>query len=409
MKKAMISKAAVITGLLLANIGIASANTVPEPFQGHDPQSKFRIKYDDVNMILKNMVVDVGRSSREKAAATTAQTGTRMKTKVKRETATEGNRFYFEVFREDEEYQTALHNVRLSLEQVPNQVPLSDFNRDEQLAYWLNLYNITLLDELVKIYPERDLKKEITGKKSILKPKILNVAGVPLSLDDIQYTILAGNYSNDPLIMYGLYQGIIGGPNIRDSAYTGENVRRYLQDNAEEFINSNRGTQAEDRAFEVSSLYERNSQYFPNFDEDLKQHLMRYIEGYERTALQSASTFKPKINDWTITDVYGTMQQIGGSFATSKAAMLNSVATFQPGPDGGASGQISASYSEASSMVQAKTPDSFRFSPEVLEHLVEIRNKEQEANMQKGGTVTVEEMGTAEEGQDDASADDSDQ
>jgi len=385
---------ALAIGLLMAATSVANTNAVPEPFQGYDPDSGFRIKYEDVDAILKNMVIDVGRSSREKAPATRAQTGTRMKTKVKRETATEGNRFFFEAFRENEEFKTALHNVRLSLESVPDQVSLADFNRNEQLAYWLNLYNITLLDELVKIYPERDLKKEITGKKSILKPKILNIAGIPLSLDDIQYTILAGNYGNDPLIMYGLYQGIIGGPNIRDSAYTGENVRRYLQDNAEEFINSNRGTQAEDDVFEVSSLYDRNSQYFPDFDEDLKQHLNRYIEGYERTALQSASTFKPKINDWTITDVYGTMQDIGGSFASSKAAMLNSVVTLQQGPDGGASEQISASFSEASSMVQSKTPDAFRFDPQVLEHLVELKTKEQEANMQKDSSVTVEEMGT---------------
>jgi hypothetical protein len=36
-----------------------------------------------------------------------------------------------------------------------------------------------------------------------------------MSLDDIQFTILRQNYDNDPLIIYGLYQGNIGGPNIR--------------------------------------------------------------------------------------------------------------------------------------------------------------------------------------------------
>jgi hypothetical protein len=374
---------------------VASISTVPEEFQRYDPDSNFVIKYGDVDAILKTMVVDVGRSSRKKADASRAKTGTRMKNKVQRDTAEEGNRFHFEAFDDNEKYQEALHNVRLALEAIPSQVPLEAFNRNEQLAYWLNLYNITLLDELVKIYPEKDLKKELTGKKSILDQPIVNVSGITLSLNDIQHKILATNYDNDPVVMYGLYQGIVGGPNIRKRAYTGENVRRYLQDNAEEFVNSNRGTQSDDGEFEVSSLYERNSQYFPNFDPDLKQHLMRFIEGPERSALQAANTLDPDINDWTITDVYGTKQQIGGSFSDNKAAMLDSVATLQPGPDGGATAQISASFSGASSMVQAKTPSPARFSPDVLTQLDAIRSKSEAANMIKQGTVTVEEMGEA--------------
>lgn len=393
-------------GILLFSLPAMASATVPEPFRGHDPDSKFRIRYDDVDIVLKTMVVDVGRSSRKKASEQTAQTGTRMKTKVKRDTGTEGNRFYFEEFRKNEDYKEILHMLRLSLADIPEQVPLEAFNRNEQLAFWLNLYNITLLDELAQIYPERDLKKEITGRKSILTPKIITVSGVDLSLDDIQHTILAENYDNDPMIMYGLYQGIIGGPNIRRTAYTGENVRRFLQDNAEEFVNSNRGTQAEENYFEVSSLYERNSQYFPNFDQDLKNHLMRFISGPERSALQAATTLKPGINDWTITDVYGTMNQVGGSFADNKAAMLNSVQTQQPGPDGGASAPISASYSEAASMVQSKTPDEARFSPEVLTFLTEIKVKEEAARMAKEGTVTVEEMGQVPTAEDDSGEED---
>lgn len=394
----MIQSAARISAILLGLIAMGAtavnAAAIPEEFQRFDPDSTFRIKYDDVDLILKTMVVDVGRSTRERADASRAKTGTRMKTKVKRDTAKEGNRFFFEEFQNNEEYKKALHNVRLSLEAIPSQVPIEAFNRKEQLAYWLNLYNITVLDQLVQMYPERNLKKEVIGKKSIFDEKILNVAGTPLSLNDIQYGILAGNYENDPLIMYGLYQGHIGGPNIRKRAYTGENVTRYLQDNAEEFINSNRGTQANDDVFEVSSLYDRNRQYFPNFDADLKQHLTRFIEGPERLALQSAARLDPGIDDWTITDVYGTMGTIGGSFTDNKAAMLDAVTTQMPGgeeqPD-----TISASFSGASSAVQAKTPSPMRFSPDVLTHLTDIKGMEERANMAKEGTVTVEEMGEA--------------
>ena len=217
------------------------------------------------------MVVDVGRSTREVAKSTQAKTGTMMKAKIKRTTANEANRFYFETFKDNEAGMQLLRTIRDSLEQLPSEVSLEYFSRDEQLAYWLNLYNITLLNEVVDIFPKRNLKKFLVGKKSILSKQLLNVAGVPLSLNDIQFTILKNNYDNNPLVMYGLYQGNIGGPNIRRSAYTGRDVWRALENNAIEFINSNRGTYSsgdKSDVFDVSSLYDRNRSYFPDFNED---------------------------------------------------------------------------------------------------------------------------------------------
>ena len=220
MKTSVRSKLLII--MFLAITQTVSANsTVPEPFQGFDADSKYVITYNDLTALLKTVVVDVGRSSRTVAQPTRAKTGTMMKSKVKRTTADEANRFYFETFEDNEKGRELLRTIRDSLEQLPAEVSLEYFSRDEQLAYWLNLYNVTLLNEVVDIFPKRNLKKYLVGKKSILSKPLLTVADVPLSLNDIQFTILKTNYDNNPLVMYGLYQGIIGGPNIRKSAYTG--------------------------------------------------------------------------------------------------------------------------------------------------------------------------------------------
>jgi hypothetical protein len=190
--------------------------------------------------------------------------------------------------------------------------------------------------------------------------------------------------------MYGLYQGIIGGPNIRKRAYTGENVYRYLRLNAVEFINSNRGTYAEDEyVFKVSNLYKRNEIYFDDFEPDLTKHLMSFIEGEERGYLQSAERIKPNIEDWTVTDLYGTYSQIGGSLANNKAALVDSVRNTQPGDTLGST--ISGNFSNASGMVTSKAPGSSRFSPELVLQLQEIQRKEQITN-KENARVTVEEI-----------------
>jgi len=381
----------ILTTFVASAVAQSGLAAVPEPFQGYDPASTYTIKYDDVDTLLKAAVVDVGRSTRELAAPTQAKTGTRMKVNVKRSTINEGNRFVYEAFENEEKNRSMLSNMRSSLEEVPAIVPLKFFSRNEQLAYWLNLYNITLLDEIVAIYPKRNLKKSLVGKKSILDKKLLTVAGVPLSLNDIQFTILRSNYDNNPLIMYGLYQGIIGGPNIRKTAYKGDNVYRLLEHNAREFVNSNRGTYTEnEKVFRVSSLYERNKAYFPNYDVDLRAHLLQFLEGEERTSLQSASKIKPDIDDWTVTDLYGSYQEIGGSFADNNAALLDSIQSSFVNDNKLVSGNLSA----ASSQVQARAPALQRFSPQLIEYLAEIRLKEEATYMTKG-KVTVEELGEA--------------
>ncbi len=380
----------VIGFLTVCGVAYAANSTVPEPFQRFDTASKYAINYDDLTAVLKTTVVDVGRSSREKVAPRQAKTGTRMNASVKRSTLNEGNRFYFETFRDNETARQLLSGIQKSLEQIPGEVSLEYFSRDEQLAYWLNLYNVTVLNQIIQVYPKRNLKKVLLGKKSILSKKLLTVAGIPLSLNDIQFTILKENYDNNPLIMYGLYQGIIGGPNIRKKAYTGNDVYRALTNNAIEFINSNRGTYSKDeKVFRVSSLYERNKVYFTDFNADLSKHLLTYLEDKERAYLQSATLLKPDINDWTVTDLGGTYRDPGATFADNNAALLDSVKSTTPADGGGVMG---ASVGYASAMMASKGKPTNRIDPELLTHLQELNLKREQTN-ELNATVTVEELG----------------
>ena len=375
---------------------VSADSAVPEPFQGFDENSKYFIEYDDLTAILKTVVVDVGRSTRTAAKPNRAKTGTLMKSKIKRTTADEANRFYFETFEGNEAGRQLLTNIKDSLEQLPTEASLEYFSRDEQLAYWLNLYNITLLVEVVDVYPKRNLKKFLVGKKSILSKQLLNVAGVPLSLDDIQFTILKQNYDNNPLVIYGLYQGIVGGPNIRRSAYTGRDVWRALKNNATEFINSNRGTYGnrdKSNVFEVSSLYDRNRAYFPGFNTDLTAHLLEYLEGSERTMLTNANTLKPDINDWTITSLSGNYREFGGSIADSSAALMDSVtSTVISNNAGPGAATLGTSVGYGSAGMTAKSQVYNRLDPNLLEHLIEINDKRKTTNA-INSSVTIEELG----------------
>lgn len=370
----------IIFGLVVTSLTASAVDPAPpEVFQRHDPYSNLEIGYEDLDALLRTVVLDTGPSTREIAKPTNTSTGTRMRVKVNRATMNEGNRFYFETFGNNAENQQIIRNIRKRLESIPAAMPLEKFSRKEQLAYWINLYNITILDEIVKVYPKRDLQGLLVGRKPILSKKTLNVAGVPLSLNDIQFNILRHNYDNNPLIIYGLYQGIIGGPNIRKTAYSGRNIYGELTDNAVQFINSNRGTQAKnERVFRVSSLYERNEVFFGETGTDLAEHLLRYLEGKERNELQAATKIKKDISDWTITDLYGSYREAVGSLADNSAALMGAV----PGA------QTNYLSDRAS-----KSP----YSPAVTQQLGELNEKVESDEQEVIGVVTVEELEKVDE------------
>ena len=374
----------------------AADKDIPEQFRGEDKSSKLEINYDDLDTLLRSSVLSTGKSSRAKAKPSTASIGTRMKSSVNKLTALEGNRFHFEAFK-DEQYQNMFTSIRKSLQSLPDEAPLNLFTKEEQLAYWLNLYNVTMLDEIMKVYPERKLEDFLYDDEAILEEKLLEVSGVKLSLNDIQYKILFNKYNKDPLIIYGMYQGIIGGPNIRRYDYTGQNVWSALESNANNFINSNRGTYADKKnVVRVSTLYRRNEIYFPNFKTDLKKHLLKYLEGYTRFALEDAKKVKVNINDWKITDIYGSTRSYSAGTNSNSAALNDSVSNPYPsGGEGTGGGRGVADLALASSYMAQKTISFGRFSAEQAEQIKKLND----LRATSSGNVTVTDLEQVEEEQ----------
>ena len=92
---------------------------VPEVFERFDAGSNFQFSYTDLDSLLDAVVLNVGRSTRKKADPPHAKTGTYMRAKVNRATINEGNRFLYEIFRDNEQNQQTLQQIRDRLEQLP--------------------------------------------------------------------------------------------------------------------------------------------------------------------------------------------------------------------------------------------------------------------------------------------------
>lgn len=326
-------------------------------FSGYSPKSKLTINFEPVNILLESNVLDMGPSRRINAKLEVPPIGTKLRNVFPRATHNESNRFTYELIKSPKQ-KSLVNGVKKYLESLPEKNNLNLYSKQEQLAYWLNLYNITLINEIVKRYPIVSLEKILTGPDSLLDKKLVNIGSLQLSLSDIQYGILDKNYRKEPLIIYGLYQGYIGSPNINKKAFSGKNVYKLLKNNATDFVNSNRGTNIDSlNSLEVSSYYARNADYFPNFSNDLKLHLLQFADETTQEIINKSDKIEPIINNWAITELFGSKRVRGGAMSTNSAASIG----------------ISRNYALTDKVTKdANTGGKFRLSPREITRLKEL-------------------------------------
>ena len=292
---------------------------------------RLRFDYSDWDSLLLETVFVNGLSDRIPARRPRPEMGTFAVRGNKSKTRLEANRvFYHAISDGGKDY---VRQVRLALQSLPDQVPLAKFHPDERLAFWLNLRNLTVFEAILDEYPIGRLERFL---KKLSKDKRITVEGKAMSIGDIEAHVKA-NWKS-PYVMYGFYNGTIGGPNLRIRAFTRKNVWEYLERNAREFIESLRGVQFDDNVAKVSTLYKNHADLFPNFNADLRAHMLEAANPDMADRIRQTDTIKPTVEDWYLADLYS------GTYGTGSAAMVGPAAlltAFGDSIDAGHSGNVS--------------------------------------------------------------------
>jgi hypothetical protein len=184
--------------------------------------------------------------------------------------------------------------------------PVSRFNRVEQLAYWINLYNALTVQTVAQAYPV-DSIRDIRLSPGLFSfgpwdKKLITVEGVELSLNDIEHRILRPLW-DDPLIRYGLNCAALGCPNLARNAYTGMTADQQLKVGARRFINSPRGAWFHNGKLGVSSIYAWFKEDFGGDDVGILAHLKTYADPGLRARLDGVKEIRRHEYDWGLAAV----------------------------------------------------------------------------------------------------------
>jgi hypothetical protein len=278
--------------------------------------NRTRLDYSIWNDALSKVVVDLGPSTRLRAKRPSASVGTRFVRGHKSAYRLEGSRFTFEYITDD--FVGGLSDYRKDLQDIATNYDISRFSKNEQLAFWLNLYNVATLEKIAEAYPVQRpdyIKIEYEGQEYELEEApFLRIKGQSLSLKDIRENIVY-RYWKNPLVIYGFFRGEIGSPLLQSYAFTGETVEQMLTQNADDFVNSLRGFNLGSRTRNVSDIYnEAGSYFFPDFEKDLIPHLMLYANDTVKTELAKPLPVKIDSYDNMIADLSGG-RRLGSSGA----------------------------------------------------------------------------------------------
>lgn len=181
-------------------------------------------------------------------------------------------------------------------------------SRQEQFAYWVNLYNALTVEVVLDHYPVDSIRDiDISPGLFANGPwgkELIEVEGKQISLDDIEHRILRPVW-NDPRIHYAVNCAALGCPNLTTTAFTAANTEALLDAGAYDYVNHDRGFRIENGRLRVSSIYEWFNEDFGGNDAGVIEHLKQYAKMPRRDALASKSKVAGHFYDWQLNDKAG--------------------------------------------------------------------------------------------------------
>jgi hypothetical protein len=184
-----------------------------------------------------------------------------------------------------------------------SQVDINNYNRKEQLAYWINVYNALTVLTVTDYYPIATVREiRISPGLFSVGPwgaNLIKVQNTPLSLDDINNRIIRPIW-NDPRTHYAINNATIGAANLSKNAYQGATLEEQLNEVSTSYINSLRGVQVIEGKLIISKIYDWYEEDFGGTKQDVIIHLLQFAKEPLLSQLKHVNSVDSYIYNWHI-------------------------------------------------------------------------------------------------------------
>jgi len=169
--------------------------------------------------------------------------------------------------------------------------PTKDWSVQEQLAYYINIYNAYTVDLILNNYPTKSIK-DIDGNWT---KDIVPIGDVEISLGGIENSIL--RKMNEPRIHFAINCASISCPKLLNEAFTAAKINEQLDRVTKEFINSDKNEISKNSA-KLSSIFDW---YKKDFTED-GMTVVEYVNKYSDVKIANGTTVTYKDYNWNLNE-----------------------------------------------------------------------------------------------------------
>lgn len=158
------------------------------------------------------------------------------------------------------------------------------FNKNEQFAYWINLYNALTVELVLREYPISSITK--IKKRSFsfaalfsFGPwdiEVAEVAGQPITLNDIEHRILRPIWQ-DHRIHFAVNCASLGCPSLYTEPFLALKIDEQLNESASDYLAHPRGVRFEGDVLILSEIFDWYQEDFGDKPDEMLHTLSQYL------------------------------------------------------------------------------------------------------------------------------------
>jgi hypothetical protein len=191
-----------------------------------------------------------------------------------------------------------------------SQVDVKTLSPKDQLAYWINLYNISVVGIVVDNYPVesiRDISTDPITRLNVFKKPSVAVLGGALSLDDIENVKIREGFK-DPRIHFAINCAAVSCPPIRPEPYVGARLDQQLDDQTRRFLTGPLGVRMKEDGGElelrVTKIMDWFADDFERWGGGRVAFLRKHLPAAQQKRLAAAKEIDLEFQDydWALND-----------------------------------------------------------------------------------------------------------
>ena len=188
-------------------------------------------------------------------------------------------------------FKADIQSLEAYISSLANTPPTSSWNKNDKLAYYINLYNAATVKLIVDNYPTKSIK-DIPNR---WKKKWITVGNITTSLNDIEHEVL--RKMDEPRIHFAINCASYSCPKLLNIAFTAQNMESLLSKTAEDFVNDTKRNRFKNGKAQLSRIFKW---YKGDFTENTS--LLEYINQYLENPIDNKASISYLDYDWSLNE-----------------------------------------------------------------------------------------------------------